>query len=225
LYSYWLCCESETNDKCALSAFKPRTAMVDGQAEVSLSVDGMSRDELETGLEKNAARCVERHHDAFHDHFKIKTFGHKTASPKDGQRCRAHNFRNLKATTSLKILAIMKLYIVAFALLTGANAALTAKDLSSLRTRRATEHCWPCSVDVCDSYINACSDSSPFVCLEGKAQSGCTANESLWLNPVDCTSCCDLTNCPTPEPAFSATSSGGKGKGKGGSMSRRRRRA
>jgi hypothetical protein len=108
----------------------------------------------------------------------------------------------------------MKLHILSFA-------------LALLQGVKATEHCWPCSDDVCFSELNACPETNPFVCLEGKAKSGCTADENIWLNPIDCVSCCDLSNCPTrtvEEPAAGATSGGkGKGKGKGMSSSRRRR--
>lgn len=60
----------------------------------------------------------------------------------------------------------------------------------------------------------------PFICLDGNAISGCTADEGSWLNPKDCTSYCHLTNCPVLPAAIEAAPTGGKG----GSMSRRAHR-
>jgi len=97
----------------------------------------------------------------------------------------------------------MKFHALTLVLLYGASAALS-EDGSTIRGRKATERsCEPCSHDVCFSNLNACPDTNPFVCLEGKAKSGCTAIEDIWLNPEDCHSCCDLSHCSgrsPPEP-------------------------
>lgn len=103
----------------------------------------------------------------------------------------------------------MNLRIIALALLVGTSSAKHTQDEPSLRARRETEnHCWPCSDEVCKSKLNACPETNPFVCLEGIAYSGCTAVEAIWLNPIDCTLCCDLSDCPTPAPTLTPIGAG-----------------
>jgi hypothetical protein len=56
--------------------------------------------------------------------------------------------------------------------------------------------CGPCVLEVCASDLNACPDTNPFACLNGKTKSGCTVIEHIWLNPEVCHECCDLLHCP-----------------------------
>jgi hypothetical protein len=60
----------------------------------------------------------------------------------------------------------MKFSILTLILLNGTASAVLGQEVSSIRGRKATQGCVPCSLEVCTSDLNACPDTNPFVCLD-----------------------------------------------------------
>jgi hypothetical protein len=94
----------------------------------------------------------------------------------------------------------MKFSILTLILLNGTASAVLGQEVSSIRGRKATQGCVPCSLEVCTSDLNACPDTNPFVCLDGKDKSWCTAIGSIWLNAEGCHECRGLSHCSEEEP-------------------------
>jgi hypothetical protein len=57
--------------------------------------------------------------------------------------------------------------------------------------------CPACSAQECQTFSSKCDVKDPYMCLEGGARYGCSADKYHWptaLNGI-CTQCCDLTKC------------------------------
>jgi hypothetical protein len=65
--------------------------------------------------------------------------------------------------------------------------------------------CLPCPQDVCESQLNRCPlYDTTFICTKGSSRGGCSGSPwdvNATLNPTQCTSCCELTDCPKLTPA------------------------
>jgi hypothetical protein len=87
----------------------------------------------------------------------------------------------------------MKFSILTLVFLSSTASAVLGQEVSSIRGRKATQArlCTYRALmhEVCTSDLNACPDTNPFVCLDGKAKSWCTANGLIWLNAEGCHEC------------------------------------
>jgi hypothetical protein len=54
--------------------------------------------------------------------------------------------------------------------------------------------CRECNVDEC-TQTSGCGSANPFVCTNGDARGGCSADPLTWVNTDSCSSCCNRASC------------------------------
>lgn len=74
-----------------------------------------------------------------------------------------------------------------------AGPATPTEDKGEITEEEVTLGCPPCNADVCSSDTNRCQISTaPYLCYEGAARGGCSAQPWTIYNGGPCSACCEL---------------------------------